>query len=57
MRFEEISCAHVLVVLHMLNLDIYSYVAEFYYRETLTATYSGCVQLEFIRIGESKMIS
>uniref|UniRef100_A0A9I9EKG5 CCHC-type domain-containing protein n=1 Tax=Cucumis melo TaxID=3656 RepID=A0A9I9EKG5_CUCME len=29
----------------MLNLDTYSYVFEFYYRETLSATYNGCIQL------------
>ena len=28
----------------MLNLDTYSYVSEFYYRETLSATYNGCIQ-------------
>ena len=41
---EEIPCAHALVVLRMLNLDTYSYVSEFYYRETLSATYNGCIQ-------------
>ena len=28
----------------MLNLDIYSYIVEFYHRETLSATYSGCIR-------------
>ena len=28
----------------MLNLDTYSYVSKFYYRETLSVTYSGCIQ-------------
>jgi len=41
---EEIPCAHAIVVLRMLNLDTYSYVSEFYYRETLSATYNGCIQ-------------
>ena len=41
---EEIPCAHALAVLRMLNIDTYSYVSEFYYRETLSATYSGCIQ-------------
>ncbi|KAA0062291.1 hypothetical protein E5676_scaffold313G003560 [Cucumis melo var. makuwa] len=39
---EEIPCAHALAVLRMLNLDTYSYVSKFYYRETLSATYNGC---------------
>ena len=42
---EEIPYAYALVVLRMLNLDTYSYVSEFYYRETLSATYNGCIQL------------
>ena len=29
----------------MLNLYTYSYVAEFYHRETLSPACSGCVQL------------
>ena len=28
----------------MLNLDTYSYVSGFYYREMLFATYNDCVQ-------------
>lgn len=28
----------------MLKLDIYSYVSELYYRETLSTTYNGCAQ-------------
>ena len=28
----------------MLNLDTYSYVSEFDCRETLSATYTGCIQ-------------
>ncbi|XP_050936277.1 uncharacterized protein LOC127144415 [Cucumis melo] len=42
---EEIPCTHALAVLRMLNLDTYSYLSEFYYRETLSATYYGCIQL------------
>uniref|UniRef100_A0A9I9E5S4 SWIM-type domain-containing protein n=1 Tax=Cucumis melo TaxID=3656 RepID=A0A9I9E5S4_CUCME len=41
---EEIPCAHALDILRMLNLDTYSYVSKFYYRETLSATYNGCIQ-------------
>ena len=42
MRFKEFSYARALAVLQMLNLDTYSYVVEFYYRETLLATYNSC---------------
>ena len=41
--FEKIPCAHIFTILRMLNLDIQSYIAEFYYRETQSAGYSGCV--------------
>ena len=41
---EEIPCAHALAVPQMLNLDTYSYVSEFYYRETLSTTYNGSIQ-------------
>ncbi|XP_038902433.1 uncharacterized protein LOC120089079 [Benincasa hispida] len=42
--FEEIPCAHALFVLRMLNLDTCSYVADFYYRRTLSATYKCCAR-------------
>ena len=41
---EEIPCAYAFSVLRMLNLDTYSYVFEFYYKEMISAIYSGCIQ-------------
>ncbi|XP_038904248.1 uncharacterized protein LOC120090597 [Benincasa hispida] len=42
--FEEISCSHALVILELLNMDIYSYVSNYYYSSTLSWTYLGCVR-------------
>ncbi|XP_038896605.1 uncharacterized protein LOC120084863 [Benincasa hispida] len=42
--FEEIPCSHVLVVLRLLNMDIYSYISNYYYSSALSWTYMGCVR-------------